>query len=499
MSFLLLDKKYDIYPKELVGGKARNLHEMIHADLPVPKAIVISVDECFKLDFTEQVHEPLSSFDLKLRSHIRYLSMQTDYNWNQSHRPLLVSVRSGAPISMPGMMETILNIGLTRDNLEAFVEARGATRAFGLDCYRRLIQMYGVTVDNIPADAFSKVYKAARLFYPELDEAANENLVRIFERIYKEHTGRDFTNDPNEQLLSACNAVFRSWHSDKAKTYRDIEGIPHDMGTAVTIQEMVFGNLDDRSATGVVFTHDPNSGALGWYGDYLVGAQGEDVVAGTHAVLHIDSILQDENLRQPGKDLQITIGNLWHKHKAILDIEFTIESGKLWILQYREAKCARQATIRSILEMARSGNISVGESTAKVMDLLPPIDRGSQDPGNLTLLGKGLGATDGTVVGQIAIGREVARRCQDEGISYIYVAHETAPDDVEQMKGAVGILTASGGLVSHAALIARSWNKTCVLGFDRIKVNEDHFTFNGETYMNGSLMKIDGTTGQVFA
>lgn len=499
MSFSLLDPEFEVYPKELVGGKAHNLHELINSGLPVPKAFVLTVDECFKLDFSKEVHEKNSMFDLQLRSMVRYLAMQTTCQWASDFRPLLLSVRSGAPISMPGMMDTILNIGLTRDNIDAFVESRGATKAFGLDCYRRLIQMYGTTVNHIPSEAFSKIYNAARTFYGTLDEEANGKLVGLFERTYREHTGRDFPDDPNEQLLDACNAVFRSWHSDKAKSYRKIEGIPEDMGTAVTVQEMVFGNLDERSATGVVFTHNPNSGELGWYGDFLVGAQGEDVVAGTHNVLHIDEILRDENLRKAGKDLQITIGNLYHKYKSILDIEFTIESGKLWILQYRQAKCSRQATIRSVMDMARQGNISVNEATSKMMELLPPLDKGTQDPGNLTLLGKGLGATDGVVVGQIAIGREVARRFQDEGVSYIYVAHETAPDDVEQMKGAVGILTASGGLVSHAALIARGWNKTCVLGFDRIKVADDHFVFNGEQYSNGNLIKINGNTGEVFA
>lgn len=499
MSFLSLDQNYSVYPPELVGGKAHNLHQIMHDGLPVPRAFVITVDECFKLDFTKEAHDPGSVFALALSSHIRYLAMQTEYNWDSDYRPLLVSVRSGAAVSMPGMMETILNIGLTRDNLDAFVEGRGATRSFGLDCYRRLIQMYGTTVDGIPSEAFGKIYNAARLYYPELDEAANENLVRLYERTYREHTGRDFPDDPNEQLLQACNAVFRSWHSEKAQTYREIEGIPHDMGTAVTIQEMVFGNLDNKSATGVVFTHDPNNGALGWYGDYLVGAQGEDVVSGTHNVLHIGEILQDENLRKAGKDLQVTIGKLYHTYKSILDIEFTIESGKLWILQYRQAKCARQATIRSLMDMTRDGNIGVDEATTRMMGLLPAIDRGSQDPGNLTLLGKGLGATSGIVVGTIAVGKDAARRYQEEGISYIYVAHETAPDDVEQMKGAVGILTASGGAVSHAALIARHWDKTCVLGFDRIKVKDDHFTFNGEVYSNGSLIKIDGSTGEVFA
>lgn len=499
MTFLLLDKEYEIYPKELVGGKASNLHQMIHDGLPVPQAFVISVDECFKLDFTSELHEHNSEFGLRLSSHIRYLSMMTGKQWNGDYNPLLVSVRSGAPISMPGMMETVLNIGLTRNNLDAFVEARGADRAFGLDCYRRLIQMYGVTVHGIPAEAFSSVYNSARIFYEELDEKANENLVRLYEGIFFQHVGIVFPDDPNEQLLQACNAVFRSWHSEKAKTYRDLEGIPHDMGTAVTVQEMVFGNLDRQSATGVVFTHDPNTGKLGWYGDFLVGAQGEDVVAGTHKVLHIQEILQDENLRKAGKDLQVTIGGLFHRYKSILDVEFTIESGKLYILQYRQAKCSRQATIRSLMDMARQGDISVLDGTSKMMELLPPIDRGTQDPGNLTLLGKGLGATEGIVVGQIAIGRDTAREYQEQGISYIYVAHETAPDDVEQMKGAVGILTASGGLVSHAALIARGWNKTCVLGFDRIKVLEDHFTFNGEMYKNGSLMKINGSTGEIFA
>jgi len=497
--FVSLDPYSSILPKEVVGGKAHNLHEMIQEGLNVPKAFVITTDECFKLDFTDQVHDDTGEFSFTLNSHIRYLAQRAGKNWASPIDPLIVSVRSGAPISMPGMMDTILNIGLTRDNIDAFVESRGATKAFGLNCYWRLIQMYGTTVHDIPKEEFSKIYNASQVFYDEMDEAANQNLVDLYEKIYRNIVGASFPNDPYVQLLAACNAVFKSWHSEKARTYRKLEGISDDLGTAVTVQEMVFGNLDKRSATGVVFTHDPNTGKLGWYGDYLVDAQGEDVVAGTHAVLPIASILKDEQLKSAGSKLQNTIGRLYRERKNILDIEFTIESGELYILQYREAKCARQATIRCLMDMTRNGDISTETATGRMMELLPPIDRGSQDPGNLVLLGKGLGATEGIVIGQIAVGKVAADRLRDEGIPYIYVAHETAPEDVEQMRNAVGILTASGGSVSHAVLVARAWDKCCVVGFDRIKVGDSSFTFNGEVYSTGSLMKIDGSSGSVYA
>jgi pyruvate,orthophosphate dikinase len=484
------------YDKNQVGGKASNLHDMILMGLNVPRAFVISTDVCFQSEDKRQVG---TSWHMALMSHVRYMAQQTNRVWNGAVDPLVVSVRSGAPVSMPGMMETVLNVGLTRDNLEAFVEARGASRSFGLDCYRRLIQMYGTTVADIPAEKFTSVYNAARVFYEELDERANENLVRLFERVYLEQTGEAFPDDANTQLLGAINAVFRSWNSEKAVTYRKLENIDDKMGTAVTIQEMVFGNLDESSATGVVFTHDPNTGKLGWYGDYLVGAQGEDVVAGTHNTLPIKSILKDPVLSKTGKELQALIGMLWREKKDILDIEFTIQSGRLYILQYRKAKVARQATIKSLLDMTREGTIPVDLASQRMMEMLPSLDLGSSDPGNLCLLGKGLGAVPGVVVGQIAVGREAAALCQRDSIPYVYVAHETAPDDVEQMKDAVGVLTAAGGLVSHAVVVTRGWDIPCVVGFDRIKVGQDGFTFNGEAYSNGSLIKINGSTGEIFA
>ncbi|RTK93465.1 hypothetical protein EKI60_05890 [Candidatus Saccharibacteria bacterium] len=497
--FYALTKETPLLIKETVGGKASNLHKMICDDQPVPPAFVASVEECFKLDFSREIHSPGSLFDLELRSHIRWLASVTDYVWASDITPLLVSVRSGAPVSMPGMMETVLNVGLTRNNLEGFATSRKSTDLFAYDCYRRLIQMYGTTVDRIDPEKFNEIYKASRIFYSGLSEYSACKLVDLYEAIYEKETGRSFPDDPNEQLLGACNAVFKSWHGDKAIAYRDLEGIDHNMGTAVTVQAMVFGNIDDRSATGVVFTHDPNSGALGWYGDFLLNAQGEDVVSGNHNVSPINEILDHKTLGQVGKELQRKVGELYKHHRDIMDIEFTVESGKLWILQYRRAKCSRLATVRCTLDMARAGLIQPTEATQRIMELLPSTSTGSVDPGNLTLLGKGLGATNGEVVGVIAIGKETADKFRAENVDYVYVATETAPDDVPQMKGAVGILTASGGLVSHAALIARGWDKTCVLGFEQIKVESDHFVHNGEVYINGSLIKINGSTGEVYA
>jgi pyruvate,orthophosphate dikinase len=222
-------------------------------------------------------------------------------------------------------------------------------------------------------------------------------------------------------------------------------------------------------------------------------------VAGTHNTLPIKSILKDPVLSKTGKELQALIGMLWREKKDILDIEFTIQSGRLYILQYRKAKVARQATIKSLLDMTREGTIPVDLASQRMMEMLPSLDLGSSDPGNLCLLGKGLGAVPGVVVGQIAVGREAAALCQRDSIPYVYVAHETAPDDVEQMKDAVGVLTAAGGLVSHAVVVTRGWDIPCVVGFDRIKVGQDGFTFNGEAYSNGSLIKINGSTGEIFA
>ena len=400
---------------------------------------------------------------------------------------------------MPGMMDTILNVGLTKRNMDRFISENGATRKFALDCYRRLIQMFATTVKGVDPKHFSTIYDAANIYYyQDFTEETFELIASLYEKVYEEQVGEAFPDDPNVQLLESCNAVFASWFSDKAKSYRSIENIPETLGTAVTVQQMVFGNLE-RSATGVVFTHNPNTGQKGIYGDYLTNAQGEDVVAGTHKVMPIKDIFSEPEMSKPAKKLQALMSKLLDKEKDILDIEFTIERGELYLLQYRVAKRSQRASVRTIIDMAREGQLTAEVATERFLELLPKTASGSDDPGNLKYLGKGIGATEGTVVGRIAIGHDQANEFAESGEPYVYIATETNPEDSVQMKNSVGILTAVGGKLSHAAVVARGWGKSCVVSLDGMEVMEDSFEYEGVTYPNGAWIKINGSSGEVWA
>lgn len=491
-----------ILPPEYVGGKAANISKMLQMGLPVPLAFTADTTHTFDRDFAEgEKFEVGSFFQDRLYSHIRWLAQETGCTWNNDHgRPLIVSVRSGAPISMPGMMDTILNVGLTKRNMELFIKENNASRSFALDCYRRLIQMFATTVKGVDPKHFSTIYDASNVYYgQDFTEEVYELIVSFYEKIYLEQVGEPFPDDPNVQLLDSCNAVFASWFSDKAKSYRSIEDISEKLGTSVTVQQMVFGNLE-RSATGVVFTHNPNSGEKGIYGDYLTGAQGEDVVAGTHKVIPINQIFKDPELSAPAKKLQAMMAKLLDQEKDILDIEFTIERGNLFLLQYRVAKRSQRASVRTIIDMAREGEITSATATERFLNLLPKAEAGSDDPGNLKFIGTGIGATEGTVVGRIAIGHEQADKFAEEREPYIYVAMETNPEDSIQMKNSVGILTALGGKLSHAAVVARGWGKSCVVSLEGMEINcDDELVHNDIVYPNGSWIKINGSSGEVWA
>ena len=498
----LLTLNTGVWPAEQVGGKAANISKMLNMGLPVPLGFTADTQHTFQIDFEkgERFTEG-SYFATRLNSYVRWLAQETDCSWNnEGGKPLIVSVRSGAPVSMPGMMDTILNVGLTKRNMDHFIETNGATKTFALDCYRRLIHMFATTVKGVDAKHFSTIYDAANIYYREdFTEEVYELIVSMYEKIYEEQVGEPFPDDPNVQLLESCNAVFSSWFSDKAKSYRSIEDISDKLGTSVTVQQMVFGNLE-RSATGVVFTHNPNTGEKGIYGDYLTNAQGEDVVAGTHKVMPIKDIFKDPELVTPAKKLQAVMARLLDEEKDILDIEFTIERGELYLLQYRVAKRSQRASVRTIIDMAREGEITATTATEKFLKLLPKVESGSDDPGNLKYIGKGIGATEGTVVGRIAIGHEQANKFAEDGEPYIYVAMETNPEDSVQMKNSVGILTALGGKLSHAAVVARGWGKSCVVSLEGMEINsDDEFTHNDVTYPNGAWIKINGSSGEVWA
>ena len=492
-----------VYPADKVGGKAANISKMLDMGLPVPLGFTACTSHTFERDFKNgERFDSGSALASRLNSYIRWLAQETDCSWNNEYgKPLIVSVRSGAPISMPGMMDTILNVGLTKRNMDQFIKEYGASKGFALDCYRRLIQMFATTVKGVESHHFTKVYDAAKIYYRDTwDEEVYTILVDMYEDIYQQEVGEKFPDDPNVQLLESTNAVFASWFSDKAVAYRSIEDISDKLGTSVTVQQMVFGNLE-KSATGVVFTHNPNSGEKGIYGDYLTNAQGEDVVAGTHKVIPINNIFSDSELAPAAKQLQAQMGKLLDIEKDILDIEFTIQRGELYLLQYRVAKRSQRASVRTIIDMARTGDLTASSATERFMALLPKAEAGSDDPGNLKYLGKGIGATDGTVVGRIAIGHEKANELHESGEPYIYVAMETNPEDSVQMKNSVGILTALGGKLSHAAVVARGWNKSCVVSLEGMEVSNegDSFTFEDVTYPNGAWIKINGSSGEVWA
>lgn len=479
------------------GGKAANLSKMMKMNLPVPPGFVASTD------WTEPVgrlNEPevVKNLNTKVQLAIRGLvDGQEGAVWNKKGlKPLVVSVRSGAPVSMPGMMDTILNVGLTSDNIVAFGEVY-EDRKFALDCYRRLIQMYGDTVKGIPSKEFSTLWTQFNTFYYDgLTESSLEDAIDRYLKIYKTHTGEEFPDDPDKQLSEACQAVYRSWYSEKAKSYREIEGIDDDLGTAVTVQQMVFGNLD-MSATGVVFTHNPNTGEQGLYGDFLEGAQGEDVVSGAFKVKDINTIFNDK-FKTLGRQLQGHLRDIYYVERDMLDVEFTIERGKLWILQYRKAKRSTRASVRFIVDLAKKGDISPNVAATKFLQLMPKKNTSLEDHEGLEFVGKGLGVTNDFAVGKAALTKEFVDECIKNGDPYIFIANETSPDDTSKMKDAVGILTAQGGAISHAAIVARSWDKPCVVSATQLKIEEDEFIMADVRHEQGDIIKIDGESGCIW-
>ena len=457
--------------KELVGNKAYNLMVMSSLGLPIPKGFVIPIGN-ENIDASEEML------------------------LNNMHYP--VSVRSGAPVSMPGMMDTILNVGITRDTIDLYAE-RYLSKAFALDCYRRLIQMFSTSVCNIDEKKFLEYETAARIFYFDMNEYAYAKLVEIYENIFQSETGHDFPHNPTDQLLLAVRAVKDSWNSDRAVAYREAEGIEAS-GTAVIVQQMVFGNLNERSGTGVVFSHNPNNGNPGLYGDFLPAAQGEDIVSGSHIPLSIEQMLIDPNFKRSGRELKAHIAKLIREFKTIQDIEFTIQDGELFMLQCRQAKCSRRALVRSALSMVNSGAMNVSEATDMVVDALPTEPRRhiSIDEESLSRIGFGQGVADGVAIGYVATTHKYAEQLIAEKKPYIYCAHLTSPNDNEVMRYAVGVLTSMGGRLSHAAVLARSMDKVTVVGFDDMVVRDDSLLIDEVTVNAGEIIKIDGQSGAVY-
>lgn len=487
--------------KNLLGGKGANLAEMTKLGIPVPPGFIITTDACKEYLANNRV--PLE-LDVQVTRALRKLEDECQKRFGDRENPLLISVRSGAKNSMPGMMETILNVGLN-DKSVVSLGMRTGNEQFALDAYRRLIQMYGKTVLGIEGAKFAKALdesiKIERVLQPQFMTVAGlKTLVDKFKKIVKSESGEDFPQNPREQLDRAISAVFESWNTDRAKLYRRRERIPDELGTAVNVVAMVFGNLGDDSGTGVCFTRDPATGENGAYGDYLPNAQGEDVVSGTSNTL----TLEDFKNRSPKlfDELKAIMYKLETHYRDICDIEFTVECGRLWILQTRVAKRTPAAAFRIAIQLVDEQLITMDEALMRVTgnqldQLMFPQFVKKDDVKPIAI---GIPASPGAAVGRAAFSSAHAVERADRGEKVILIRRETNPDDLGGMLASTGILTSRGGKTSHAAVVARGVGKTAVCGAESIEVNEvNMFAQIGEIRINdGDLISIDGLTGEIF-
>jgi pyruvate, orthophosphate dikinase len=487
--------------KDLLGGKGANLAEMTRLGLPVPPGFTITTEACRA--YLANGKEP-ADLRVQVTKALRHLEDNIDRRLGDRHDPLLVSVRSGAKFSMPGMMETVLNIGLNDASVIGLAEASGSDR-FAWDSYRRLIQMFGKTVLDIEGDHFADALdkaKAAKgaVSDTDLDVTDLMALVQRFKDIVRDQTGRDFPQHPREQMDLAIRAVFDSWNTDRARIYRRRERIPHDLGTAVNICTMVFGNLGETSGTGVAFTRDPSTGEPGAYGDYLVNAQGEDVVAGIRNTLSLDDLKEIDPAAHT--ELMQVMRRLETHYRDLCDIEFTIERGKLWMLQTRVGKRTAAAAFRIATQLVDEHLITEDEALDRVTGaqlaqlMFPQFDSALPR----TLVTKGMAASPGAAVGKAVFDSETAVAWAARGENVILVRRETNPDDLEGMIAAAGILTSRGGKTSHAAVVARGMGKTAVCGAEELDVDvaAKLVRVDDNTILEGDLLSIDGSTGEVF-
>ena len=487
--------------KDLLGGKGANLAEMTKLGLPVPPGFTITTEACRAYLKESTVPESLAT---EVTTALRGVEDQMGRRLGDANDPLLVSVRSGAKFSMPGMMETVLNIGLNDESVLGLAAVSGNER-FAWDSYRRLIQMFGKTVLDIDGDLFSDALdnlKAARGVKgdTELNAEDLKGLVETFKGIVKEQTGNDFPQDPRTQMDMGIEAVFRSWNTERARIYRRRERIPHDLGTAVNICTMVFGNMGENSGTGVCFTRDPSSGHSGVYGDYLENAQGEDVVAGIRNTLALSDL---ERINKPVYDeLRAIMRKLETHYRDMCDIEFTIERGKLWMLQTRVGKRTAAAAFRIATQLLGEKLITRDEALGRVTGdqltqlMFPQFDAKADKD----LIARGMAASPGAAVGKIAFNNAQAIEAASEGVKTVLVRRETNPDDLPGMVAAEGVLTARGGKTSHAAVVARGMGKTCVCGAESLVIDEAAGTVTiGDLVLTADdIIAIDGQTGEIF-
>jgi pyruvate, orthophosphate dikinase len=487
--------------KDLLGGKGANLAEMTNLGLPVPPGFTITTEAC--TTFLTTGSEPPELAD-EVSAHLEAMEKAIGRRLGDADDPLLVSVRSGAKFSMPGMMETVLNIGLNDTSVQGLARQSGNDR-FAWDSYRRLIQMFGKTVLGIEGEHFEDILDEAKKAKGtkndlDLDAADLQTIVEKFKGVIREHGGREFPQEPREQMNLAVQAVFNSWNADRAVLYRRQERIPADLGTAVNVQSMVFGNVSMDSGTGVAFTRDPASGAQGVYGDYLQNAQGEDVVAGIRNTLPLADL---EGIDKPAYDqLMQIMATLEGHYKDLCDIEFTIERNKLWMLQTRVGKRTAGAAFVIASQLVDEGVIDTSEALTRVTGaqlaqlMFPTFD----EKVDKQQIAKGMNASPGAAVGKAVFESHRAAELAAQGEKVILVRRETNPDDLVGMIAAQGILTSRGGKTSHAAVVARGMGKTCVCGAEELEVDLKNRKFTvGDLVVNeGDVVSIDGTTGRVY-
>jgi pyruvate,orthophosphate dikinase len=489
--------------RDLLGGKGANLAEMTNLSLPVPPGFTITTDAC---RYYLAHNETPDGLDEEITSHLADLERSMGRRLGDPADPLLVSVRSGAQFSMPGMMETVLNIGLSDESVHGLAKQADNERS-AWDSYRRLVQMFGKTVLGIDGEHFEHAIEAAKQARgvaadTGLDAGDLKSLTETYKQIVREQAGRDFPQDPREQMDLAIKAVFGSWNSDRAVLYRRQERIPADLGTAVSVVAMVFGNLGDDSGTGVAFTRDPATGAPGIYGDYLQNAQGEDVVAGIRNTVPLQDL---ERIDKASYDhLMSIMATLEGHYRDLCDIEFTIERGKLWMLQTRVGKRTAAAAFRIATQLVAQGMIDMDEALSRVSGaelarlMFPRFDTSG---GGMTRITKAISASPGAAVGKAVFDSATAVAWAGAGQEVILVRRETTPDDLHGMIAAQGVLTSRGGKTSHAAVVARGMGKTCVCGAEEIDIDNraKRFTAPGGVVISqGDVISIDGTSGEVY-
>ena len=506
MKYVYLFSEGNADMRNLLGGKGANLAEMTNIGLPVPQGFTITTEACTQ--YYEDGREINDEIQKQINEYVIKLEEITGKKFGDKENPLLVSVRSGARASMPGMMDTILNLGLNEEVVETLAEKSGNPR-WAWDCYRRFIQMYSDVVMEVGKKYFEELIdkmKEEKGVTQDVDLDADDlkELANQFKEEYKNKIGSDFPTDPKEQLMGAIKAVFRSWDNPRANVYRRDNDIPYSWGTAVNVQSMAFGNMGDDCGTGVAFTRDPATGEKGLFGEFLTNAQGEDVVAGVRTPMHISEM--EEKFPEAFKEFKNVCKTLEEHYRDMQDMEFTVEHGKLYMLQTRNGKRTAQAALKIACDLVDEGMRTEEEAVLMIdprnLDTLLHPQFDVNELKKATPIGKGLGASPGAACGKIVFTAEEAEKqgLGGKGEKVILVRLETSPEDISGMKASQGILTVRGGMTSHAAVVARGMGTCCVSGCGDIEMNEakKEFTLAGKTFHEGDVISIDGSTGNIY-